>query len=615
MLAGLLAVGCAGDQRPEDAAPMDADARAAMLAGRFAQAAGMYLELARESDRPQTEKWLISAAGARFNQGQVEASLALLDRIHTKGLPAPLPLRIALLRAEIAIAGKRYSEVPGLVPAATLATAPVDLRQVGHLLRAKALAALNRPVDAAVDRAALDLLLYAPVDIEKNRQQLWRLLTHAGAESLQQSTRPPPDTFGGWVELALVNQRYLADRAVLDRALTTWRARFPGHPANQFIVPQILSANEALGTPPEHIALLLPLSGSLAKAAAAIRDGFLAAWYDDSDMHARPKISILDTADRDIWLVMQEAADGGADLVVGPLQKKHVGTLVGAASMPVATLALNRAPQKLPNTEDEPVASMPPPTLFQFSLAPEDEARNVAERAIRDGHSQAAVLVPQGDWGDRVRVAFGQAFEQAGGEVVQGAAFTNEPKDLSPTVAKLLGVDQSMARGAALKRMLRVDLKYEPRRRQDIDFIFLAAFPRQALQLRPQFKFHHASKVPVYATSHIFTGKQDAVRDRDIDGVLFGDMPWLLDANRAQPALHRALNIALPNAPAAFQRLHAFGIDAYRLALEVRRLKARPGETLFGVTGELSLNRDNQIERQLLWARFNDGLPQVVVGE
>ncbi len=614
LLAGLLLAGCGGDQRPDDTALADADARAAMLAGEFGLAAKMYLKLAGESNRPQSEKWLISAAGARFNQGRIDASLALLDRIRTEDLPAPLPLRVALLRAEIALHDHRFAEVPAMLPTAALARAPVDLRQVGHLLRAQAFMDLERPIDAAGERAALDMLFYEPSDIEKNRQQLWYSLTRADADSLQQAVRPPPDTFGGWVELALINQRYLAEREVLDRALATWRTRFPGHPAGQLIVPQMIIANEALGTPPKHIALLLPLSGGLAKAAGAIRDGFLAAWYADPDTLTRPKISILDTAEPDIWLTMQEAVDAGADLVVGPLRKQHVGTLSVAAGVPIATLALNRAPTAAPAGDEQPMARSPD-SLFQFSLAPEDEARNVAERAIRDGHSQVAVLVPVGAWGERVRTAFGEAFERSGGEVVQSAAFTNEPKDLSPTVAKLLGVELSMARGAALKRLLRVDLKYEPRRRQDIDFIFLAAFPRQALQLRPQIKFHHASHVPVYATSHIFTGKQDAVRDRDIDGVFFGDMPWLLDANRAQPALHQALNIALPNAPAAFQRLHAFGIDAYRLALEVRRLKALPGETIFGVTGKLSLNRDNQIERELMWARFNDGLPQVVIDE
>ena len=71
------------------------------------------------------------------------------------------------------------------------------------------------------------------------------------------------------------------------------------------------------------------------------------------------------------------------------------------------------------------------------------------------------------------------------------------------------------------------ELEFEPRRRQDIDIVFMAAFPAGARQLMPQLAFHHGADLPVHATSHVWSGVPDPANDRDLDGVVFGDMPWL----------------------------------------------------------------------------------------
>ena len=82
--------------------------------------------------------------------------------------------------------------------------------------------------------------------------------------------------------------------------------------------------------------------------------------------------------------------------------------------------------------------------------------------------------------------------------------YPSEAPDMSPSVRSLLNRSAGM------------------------DMIFMAAFPTQARQIRPTLKFFDAGQVPVYAMSHLYDGKPLPTDGHDLDGVVFGDMPWIL---------------------------------------------------------------------------------------
>jgi hypothetical protein len=65
----------------------------------------------------------------------------------------------------------------------------------------------------------------------------------------------------------------------------------------------------------------------------------------------------------------------------------------------------------------------------------------------------------------------------------------------------------------------------------------------------------------------------------------------------------------------AFVRLYAFGVDAYHLVKELGRLRAQHYAEYQGVTGNLSLNENNRIDRRLMWAQFKNGSPRVLENE
>jgi hypothetical protein len=52
------------------------------------------------------------------------------------------------------------------------------------------------------------------------------------------------------------------------------------------------------------------------------------------------------------------------------------------------------------------------------------------------------------------------------------------------------------------------------------------------------------------------------------------------------------------------------GVDAFRLAPRLSQLKALPDSQVEGLSGNLSLNQSQRIERQLPWAEFRGGQVQ-----
>src|SRR5690606_34630455 len=91
--------------------------------------------------------------------------------------------------------------------------------------------------------------------------------------------------------------------------------------------------------PPLKLAVLLPLTGDLSRAALPVRDGLLAGYYAEN--RQRPEIVFHDTAGG-VDAAYDQATAAGADFVVGPLGRDEVDALFARASLPVPVLAPNR---------------------------------------------------------------------------------------------------------------------------------------------------------------------------------------------------------------------------------------------------------------------------------
>ena len=89
-------------------------------------------------------------------------------------------------------------------------------------------------------------------------------------------------------------------------------------------------------------------------------------------------------------------------------------------------------------------------------------------------------------------------------------------------------------------------------------------------------------------------------------------MPGVLDAANSCAELRREVETLWSGSLNAFIRLYAFGADAYSLVKQLGTLRAQHYAEFQGVTGTLSLNENNQINRRLMWAQFKKGTPRIL---
>jgi outer membrane PBP1 activator LpoA protein len=471
-----------------------------------------------------------------------------------------------------------------------LAELPVEQQIRTHMTMARTFEANGQSMAAIRERVMTGPLLQGQ-PLAANNDAIWASVAALPPDQLQSTA---DDDLGGWLSLA----RSVKQAGTLEQqqaAIDTWKAQHPKHPAAQQLPTTLAQLRALTSEPITKIALLLPQEGSLASVAKALRDGFMAAHFQAEQAGQKPPaIQVFDSSRiNNVDEFYRQAKAAGVQLVVGPLEKPLVKQLASRPSLPITTLALNYSDS---NTDG-------PPQLFQFGLAAEDEAREVARRAWADGKRSAVAMVPKGEWGDRVLDAFRQSWQAKGGKMI-AAEHVDQPVALAGQIAELFQLRNSEGRAQRLQSTTGAAMAAQPSRRQDIDFMFLAATPQQAQQIKPTMVFQYAGDVPVYATSHLFTNSNDQAQYADLNGVMFCETPWLLNA---EDPLRAQVIAQWPQAAGPLGRLYAMGVDAWRLAPRLDQLKALPDSRIEGLSGSLSLNPSRRVERQLPWAKFVDG--------
>nr|WP_298136074.1 penicillin-binding protein activator [uncultured Pseudomonas sp.] len=554
------------------------------------------LQQAGDSQPEQAALLRLSAADQAYQQNDIGRATRILEQVQIDSLKPAQQIYANTLIAELALARNKPKAAlralshPSLL---RLGELPVEQQIRTQLTRAAALQANGQILDAARERVFIAPLLSGAAATQ-NHETIWELVASLPLEQLQDGSG---SDMSGWLTLA----RTTKTAGTLEQqqaAIDSWRMQHPDHPAARQL-PQPLAKLQALASEPlTEVALLLPQEGQLAGVARALRDGFLAAYYQAEQSGQKPPhVRFYDSSQlTSLDDFYRQAKTDGVQLVIGPLEKPLVKQLSDREQLPITTLALNYSE----------AGQEGPAQLFQFGLAAEDEAREVARRAWADGMRRAVALVPRGDWGDRVLDAFRQAWQAQGGSLI-AAEHVDQPVELAKQIANLFQLRESEARTNRLKNTLGVPVASQPARRQDVDFIFLAATPQQAQQIKPTLAFQYAGDVPVYATSHLYTGALSQAQYQDMDGILFCETPWLLDS---QEPLRQQVSSQWPQAAGSLGRLYAMGADAFRLAPRLTQLKALPDTQIDGLSGSLSLNPAQRIERQLPWAMFHDGQVQ-----
>jgi outer membrane PBP1 activator LpoA protein len=607
-------------------APEQIEADERYADGDYAAAAEFYLQAAALVPPPDRTALLIRAAEAALRADRRDLASQSLKKIDPAETTPGQQIRVDLVLASL-------GQLPG-GPADWLKRLPPpgkdadpDMAERLWAVRADAHMRLGDVIEAVRARVQREALLKNRDARARNQAQIWSDLRSMPGIGTQFQARTDLDSVTrGWLELAMLQRTVWTDPSERANSLDAWEWRYPGHPAADTVLdlvraesslivqaqkpparpqpaiaaanaPQAGSALAAMGEV-RTLGLILPLSGSLSGAGRAIRDGFLAAWFEQPA--PRPRVLVFDSGStaEGALAIYERALAAGADLIVGPLPKDAVASLARMITPSHPVLALNylEAGQAAPGN------------FYQFGLAPEDEAHAVADRALADGHRRAVALVPEGDWGSRTLGAFRKRFESRGGTLLDVRSFPAGLQDFSEPVRSLLKLDDSAAREQSVKTLLGDAVAFSASPGNLPDFVFIAAQPQQARLIRPQFRFLGVGQLPLYGTSLVYEGTVVPARDADLDDIRFCDMPFLLGSGEAAAPRERIQGLWSESYP-RHPRLYAFGYDSARLAL---RLASGGSREYNGVTGLLRVDGDGRIHRSLLWAQFHNGRPQLI---
>ena len=535
--------------------------------GQLERAAQAYLALALQSSGNSVDHYRLLAAEAWWQDGQIERAAPTLAQIRRKHLSGDEPLRLDLLRADLALRQHDAATALQLTTQPDAAVPPALLVRLLEL-RARAMQASGDNWGAARTRVQMDPQL-SGFDKSQNRQQALDLLGKLGVAPLQRraAAMQPGDPMLSWVNEALSRLGVAVARPqpLLQQPVGTL---LPGPDAN---------VREGYKVPAQ-IALLLPSDGNYAPASISIREGFFAAYFEAGRNHApRPDVRVYNshgTADGAVAAYRQAVSDG-AQLVVGPLTRGEVGAVFSQPQLPVPLLALNHPDGK----------QLPAGDISEFGLLPETEGAQAADHMIERGLRHADVLISSDDFAQRAASAFKAELLARGGQV-------DGMVTLSVFNQSVSGLDLANAPSDA--------------------GVFISMRPTEARQLVPQLRIANIH-LPVFATSHVYGGSDDAAANQDLDGVEFCDAPWLFNAQSGLPN-HDDIAALLPAARGSAGRLFAFGMDAWNLVPYLDWLHAHPGSYLPGATGQLTADAFGRVRRVLIWARFQDGLARPLGG-
>ncbi len=567
----------------------------------FEQAARIWQQDAIDARPAQAAGYRVRAADAWLLANRVQQAEDLLKWISRANLDAHDQARLDLVLADLALKHERPDEADLLLKQARPRLSSNLLNRYNSLsVRLQQL--LSLPVSRDISLAAKlssSIERYDPATALELIKSLENI--SSGELKLRAATPRAEQHLSGWLDLALVIRQNLVVPNHVSRAVSGWKARHPDHP---------LAENEALDlwlryrqqfTAPDKLAVLLPGTGRLSAAGAAVRDGLMSAFLENP---GNTEILFFPTNDEPESAISAyfSAMDAGVDWIIGPLQKSSIEAILNLAGLATPILALN----ELPSSFNAPQGMSG--QIFGISLSQEKEAVAVAEHAIRSGFERAVVLAPESAWGERMALAFEEDFLQENRELIAAARYAKSDNDHSRVIERILKIDESKARKKRLENTLQMPLEFEAVRRNDIDVIFMAASAEQAKLIRPQLRFYDAGDIPVYASSRIYSGQPNPVRNQDLNGIRFPITPWQLEHIEADD-IPDLKSIRGGN----FASLYSIGYDAWKLLPWLEIINRDPDFEFPGQSGTYRAGVNGNLQREPAWAVFSRGRPKALV--
>lgn len=460
-----------------------------------------------------------------------------------------------------------------------------------------------------------------------------------------------------WLQLAIIVKRFGLQPNVFKQQLLDWQSRHLEHPLVTSLPAEIEMALQQSPIQAKRVAVLLPLSGRLANQGIAIKEGILAAYLEnlpaaklsqnalfennaalgdiiqndaDNNTHSNTRnntlqyreIRFFDSALKTVQQINSLVAD--FDVIVGPLVKQKIVELTAVLPKDKILLALNRVeletelkPEPKPefnttlsSTEipDEVTASsLTLPEHYYFSLAPEDEAQQLALHIQQERLVKPIIFAADNPTTQRMAQAFMATWQETPEAIQPELIIFTDSKDMRIRISAMLDVTQSKQRIRQIEMLSDVEVFGVERNRRDIDAIVLFANPEQTQLLNPIIEANLSpfaqKSLAVFASSRSYSLDLNGNDLRDLRNLTFTDMPWMLPNNDWQSLATQTAQL-WPQKQDTLMRLFAMGFDAYSLLPDLRLLKILPQLTSHGLTGSINIDKHGILHRRLPLAKI-----------
>ncbi|MDX1677951.1 penicillin-binding protein activator [Arsukibacterium sp.] len=592
-LCGLL-VSCAQQPTPAVERPAIAKAPEEPASAVVATDARELYRQARDYQGEARQIRLLRAARAALEQQQYPLALAISHTLANSDY-AVVRQRNILILLQAYLANNETERASALLEQTPLDTVPeTDISD--YLWQgAQFYARQQRNLAASRWLLQLDQLEQSNTDYPELWNLLWQQLTSLSQANLTSLRTNATSRNLAWLNLADLVRANIGQQQALQQALVSWHQRYPFMPGPDAL-PQSLQQLLTL-TPyqPKRIGVLLPLTGNFRAHAKALQYGLVSAASAQRDGAELIFIDSQQSPEQITTALKQQLVD----FVIGPLLRDQVDLISQQQDWPWPTLFLN---SRLPDTPKRA-------NHFFYALSLEDEVSQMAELFAQKNYQRPVVISARNNISQRMQQHFASQWQALGHPTPELYQFSAKA-ELEAIVSSLLETDVSQSRIRNINSLIsgNVKLEAEPHSRLDIDAIYLLADPVQTRLFKPYVDVsvnQTAPRLPVYASSRSFSTSLDRNEQRDLNGLTFTEMPWML-GEQSSVQLREQYQQLFTDQDEILQRLFAMGHDAYQLIARLKQQQHMPALVFSGMTGQLSLDKHGTVVRRLSWASYRN---------
>ncbi len=352
-----------------------------------------------------------------------------------------------------------------------------------------------------------------------------------------------------------------------------WKNRNSGHP---FALNPPLALRLVENSRKPNIAIILPLSGDFQAAGKAVRDGIVTSSFGESK-RLRGALHFYDSEAQSMSSILKTITQTNATHVIGPLLKENCRAFTQISKeLSIPILLLNYLSGDIEKSKHQ----------YSLGLSIGHEVDSLLEEINQQDLNNILIVSNASSWAVRSK----NLFEDQWLKTLTHAEFEN-PRDITESISKAVGVVASNSRKESLDNILRKPLEFLPRTRKDIDAIVVFVSPSESESLEPILKFHFLEDTPVFASS------QSEMHDHKFSELTVSSLEFPFIGQNKAPNVFLKTQFQLDTR--FDQELFALGMDAYNLLRLVEIFRVAPGLTVHGQTGLVQLSEEQNFFRKL----------------